>query len=61
MGNVDLGPRHLLLSPLELTLCQQPRELNKYSRSPEVRGNQQGILIKSNLLIRYILNVIITQ
>lgn len=51
----------LLLSPLELKICQQPKELNKCSRSPEALRNQQGILIKSNLLIRYILNVIITQ
>lgn len=51
----------LLLSPLKLKLCQQPKELKECSRSPEVLGNQQGILIKSNLLIRYILNVIITQ
>lgn len=51
----------LLLSPLELKLCQQPKELNECSRSPEVLGNQQGILIESNLLIRYILNVIITR
>lgn len=58
-GRADLQPLDLLLSPL--TLCQQPKELNKYSKSPEVLGNQQGILIKSNLLIRYILNVIITQ
>ena len=47
--------------PPELKLCQPTKELNKCSRSPELLGSQEGILIKSNLLIRYILNVIITQ
>lgn len=37
----------LLLSPLRLKLCQQPKELNKCFRSPEVLDNQQGILIKA--------------
>lgn len=48
-------------SPLTLESFQPPKEMNKCSRSLEVLGNQQRILIKSNLLIRYILNVIITQ